>query len=178
MLPILLALSFIVLLLVVIIAGRPSEFTITRSTKVTAPPDKVFPLVNDFHQWNAWSPWAKMDPDCRNTFEGAPAGTGAGFAWSGNKKVGEGRMTILESRPSDFIRIKLEFVRPFKATNVAEFTFKPEGGQTLVIWSMSGKNNFMFKAVGMFMDCEKMVGGDFEKGLAGIKSLAETAAAR
>jgi hypothetical protein len=116
-----------------------------------------------------------MDPVCKNTFEGAAAGTGAIFIWAGNKKVGEGRMTITESRPSELIRIKLEFLKPFKATNTAEFTFKSQGNQTLVTWSMSGKNNFMGKAFGLFVNCDKMVGGDFEKGLAAMKSVAETA---
>jgi hypothetical protein len=142
--------------------------------KISTPPEKIFPHVNDLHQWEAWSPWAKMDPACKNTFEGSPAGTGAIFSWAGNKKVGEGRMTILESQPDQLIRIKLEFFKPFKATNTAEFIFKPEGNQTIVTWSMFGKNNFMGKAFGLIMNCDKMVGGDFEKGLAAMKSVAET----
>jgi Polyketide cyclase / dehydrase and lipid transport len=175
MLPILLALVFIAIIFFVVIAGRPDEFVVTRSAKISAPPEAVFPHVNDFHKWEAWSPWAKMDPQCKNTFDGASAGKGAGFSWDGNKKVGAGRMTIMESRPSDLILIKLEFLKPFKATNTAEFTFKPEGSRTVVTWSMTGKNNFFFKAFGLFMDCDKMVGKDFEKGLAAMKSAAETA---
>jgi uncharacterized protein YndB with AHSA1/START domain len=173
MLPILLAFAFIALLFIVVIAGQPAEFKVVRSAKISAPPEKIFPQVNDFHQWAAWSPWAKMDPACKNTFAGAPAGTGAMLSWAGNKKVGEGSMTILESRPDDLIRIKLEFLKPFKATNTAEFTFKPEGSQTSVTWSMSGKNNFMGNVFGLFVNCEKMVGGDFEKGLAAMKSVVE-----
>jgi polyketide cyclase/dehydrase/lipid transport protein len=173
MLPILLALVFIAIIFFVVIAGRPDEFIVSRSGKISAPPAIVFAQVNDFHKWQAWSPWAKMDPACKNTYDGTSAGVGAGFAWDGNKKVGAGRITILESRSSDLIRIKLEFLKPFKATNTAEFTFKPEGNQTFVTWSMTGKNNFFLKAFGLFMDCDKMVGGDFEKGLAAMKSVAE-----
>ena len=174
MLPILLALAFIAIIFIVVIAGRPDEFIVTRATKISAPTEKVFPHVNDFHKWEAWSPWAKLDPACKNSFDDASAGTGAGFSWAGNKKVGEGRMTILESRPGDLIRIKLEFLKPFKATNTAEFTFKPEGDQTVVTWSMTGKNNFFFKVFGLFMNCDNMVGKDFEKGLAAMKSVAES----
>ena len=173
MTPILLALSFIAILFIVVVAGQPVEFKISRSAKISAPPEKVFPHVNDFHQWEAWSPWAKMDLACKNTFDGSPAGTGAIFSWAGNKKVGEGRMTITESRPSDLIRINLEFFKPFKATNTAEFTFQPQGNQTVVTWSMSGKNNFMGKVFGLVMNCEQMVGRDFEKGLAAMKSVTE-----
>ena len=140
---------------------------------MSASPAAVFAQVNDFHNWEAWSPWAKLDPACKNSFDGAHAGKGAGFAWAGNEKVGEGRMTITESRPSDLILIRLEFLKPFKATNTADFTFKAEGNQTIVTWSMSGKNNFFFKAFGLFVDCDKMVGKDFEKGLASMKSLVE-----
>lgn len=174
MLPILLALAIIAILFIVIIAGRPDEFVVSRSTRISAPPERVFPHVNDLHAWEAWSPWAKMDPNAKMTFEGAAAGVGAGYTWDGNKKVGAGRMTILESRPSNLIRLKLEFLRPFKATNEAEFTFKPEGNQTVVVWSMSGKSNFFFKVFGLLTDCDKMIGKDFEKGLASLKSVAET----
>jgi hypothetical protein len=112
------------------------------------------------------------------TYDGPPVGTGAGYTWAGNNKVGEGRMTISESRPNEFIRFQLDFLKPFKATNTAEFTFKPEGNQTFVSWSMTGKNNFMFKAAGLFMNMDKLVGGQFEQGLADLKSLCETAAGK
>ena len=114
----------------------------------------------------------------KQAYEGAPAGTGAIYTWSGNNEVGEGRMTITESRPSDLIRIKLEFFKPFAATNTAEFTFKPEGNQTAVTWSMTGNNNFMAKAVHLLMNMDKMVGGQFEKGLAQMGSVVEAAANR
>ena len=176
MLPILLALVVIAILLIVMITGQPDEFKVTRSAKISARPETIFPHVNDLSQWEIWSPWAKMDPACKNTFAGPTAGAGASFGWAGNKKVGEGRMTILESQASDVIRIRLEFFKPFKATNTVEFLFKAEGGQTLVTWSMAGKNNFMGKIFGLFMNCDRMVGRDFEKGLASMKSVAETVA--
>ena len=146
-----------------------------RSATISAPAPAVFAQVNDFHNWEAWSPWAKLDPAAKATFEGPSTGTGAIFKWAGNKEVGEGSMTITESRPSDLIRIKLEFLRPFEATNSAEFTFKPEGNRTAVTWSMEGKNNFIAKAVCLFMNMDKMVGGQFEQGLAQMKAVVEAA---
>jgi len=172
---ILIALAVIVIVFVAVVALQPSEFRVARTATISAPAPAVFAQVNDFHNWNAWSPWAKLDPAMKQTYEGAPAGTGAISTWTGNKDVGEGRMTITESRPSELVRIKLEFVKPFRATNTAEFTFKPEGDQTIVTWSMAGKNNIMAKAFGLFMNMDKMVGGDFEKGLARMKSVVEAA---
>jgi uncharacterized protein YndB with AHSA1/START domain len=168
---ILLAVAAIVILFLAIVAMQPSAFRTVRSGTIAAPPAAVFAQVNDFHNWDAWSPWAKLDPTMKQTYEGAPSGTGAVYSWFGNGNVGEGTMTLTESRPSDLIRIKLEFRKPFKATNAAEFTFKPEGNQTVVTWSMSGRKNFMIKAFGLFMNMDKMVGGQFEKGLASMKSV-------
>jgi uncharacterized protein YndB with AHSA1/START domain len=173
---ILIGLAALVVLLVVVVALQPSEFRITRTATVAAPPSAVFAQVNDFHKWEAWSPWAKLDPAARNTFDGAPAGSGAVFAWAGNGQVGEGRMTIIESRPDELVRIKLEFMKPFAATNTAEFTFKPDGDRTAVTWSMYGHNNFIGKAVCLVMNMDKTLGGEFDKGLAAIKSVAEAAA--
>ena len=167
------ALAAIVVVLVVVVALRPSAFRIERSATIAAPAAMVFAQVNDFHKWEAWSPWAKLDPTATNTYEGAPAGTGAIFRWSGNREVGEGAMTLTESRPNDLIRIQLDFLKPFKATNTAEFTFKPDGNQTVVTWSMSGKNSFMFKAVGLFMNMDKTIGGFFEKGLANLNAVVQ-----
>jgi len=156
-----------------VVAMQPGDFRISRSTVISATPGKVFPLVNDFHKWENWSPWAKLDPAVVNTFEGPASGTGAIFRWSGNNKVGQGNMTITESRPRDLVLIRLEFLKPFKAVHAAEFNFKPQGNGTSVTWSMSGKNNFIGKAMGLIMNCEKMIGGQFEQGLASMKSLAE-----
>lgn len=173
MIPILLALAIVAILFFVMLVGRPDEFTVVRSATMAAPPAVVFEQVNDFHHWDGWSPWAKLDPTCKNTFSGAAAGMGAGFAWDGNNKVGAGRMTITGSQSPELIRINLEFLRPFKATNTTEFSFKSRGDGTEVTWTMSGKNNFMSKVFGLIVDCDKMIGRDFEKGLASLKSLAE-----
>jgi hypothetical protein len=171
---ILIVIAVVVALLVVVIATRPADFSITRSTTISASPQAVFPQVNDFHNWEAWSPWAKIDPEMKMTFAGPAAGAGAVYTWTGNSKVGEGRMTIVESRASDLVRIKLEFLKPFAATNATEFTFQPQGSQTAVTWSMSGKRNFMTKAMGLVMSMEKMLGGQFDQGLAKMKVIAET----
>jgi polyketide cyclase/dehydrase/lipid transport protein len=174
-LKILIVLALILAAFVVAVLLQPSDFKITRSATVNAPAAAVFAQVNDFHKWEAWSPWAKMDPAAKNSYEGPAAGKGALFRWEGNNDVGAGNMTITESRPSDLILIRLEFLKPMPAVNTTEFTFKPDGSQTLVTWTMSGKNNFMGKAFGLIVNCDKMVGGWFEKGLASIKSLAEAA---
>ena len=166
----------IIIVFAVIVALQPADFRVARSTLVAAPPPAVFAQVNDFHKWNAWNPWGKIDPSMKQSYEGAPAGPGAVYTWTGNKEVGEGRMTITDSRPSDLIRVKLEFYKPFAATNTAEFSFVPEGNQTRVTWSMFGEKNFMAKAVHLFMSMDKMIGGQFEKGLADMKAAAEGAA--
>ena len=172
---ILLALLLIVVVFVIVVATRRADFQITRSTTIAAPAVVVFAQVNDFHKWDAWSPWAKLDPTMKQTHEGASAGPGAIYTWSGNKDVGEGRMTLTESRANELVRIKLEFLKPFPTINTTEFSFKPEGTQTAVVWSMTGTNNFMAKAFCMFMNMDKMVGGDFEKGLVQLKTVAEAA---
>ncbi len=170
---VLIALAVIIVAFMVFVALRPSAFRVTRSASIGAAPEAVFAQVNDLHKWEAWSPWAKLDPAAKNSYAGPPEGAGASFAWSGNNKIGEGRMTITESRPHEFIRFKLDFVKPFKGTNTAEFTFKPEGNQTVVTWTMLGQNNFISKAIQIFVDCEKMVGGQFEKGFAEMKAITE-----
>ena len=170
---ILIGLAVLVVVFIIVVATRPDSFRVTRSTVVSAPAEFVFAQVNDLHKWEAWNPWGKLDPACKMTYEGPAAGTGAGYTWAGNKKVGEGRMTITESRPNELIRFNLEFLKPFKANNTAEFNFTFDGNQTTVAWSMAGKRNFVFKAFGLFVDCDKMVGRDFERGLADLKSVAE-----
>jgi hypothetical protein len=163
----------IVVLLLAIVALQPSEFSVTRSATISARASAVFPQVNDFHNWDAWSPWAKIDPTMKQTYEGAPAGKGAIYSWIGNGQVGEGTMILQESRPNDLVRIDLEFRKPFKGNNVAEFTFKPDGNQTLVTWTMTGRKHFIIKAFSLFMSMDKMLGGQFEKGLASMKSIVE-----
>lgn len=171
MLPVLLALMFIAILIIVVIAGQPCEFRVSRTAIIPAPPSTVFAQVNDLRAWQAWSPWAKLDPNAKNAFEGPASDTGASMTWSGNKKIGEGRMTITESRPVEFIRFKLDFLRPFKATNTAEFRFAPDAGATAVTWTMLGRNNLGSKIFTLFMNCEDMVGNDFERGLNNLKSV-------
>ncbi|MFZ4681947.1 MAG: SRPBCC family protein [Terrimicrobiaceae bacterium] len=168
---ILAGLVILVAALVAFIATRPADFTVTRSAVLSAPPAAVFAQVNDLHKWEAWSPWAKLDPNSKATFDGPAAGPGSSMAWAGNNEVGEGKMTITESTPAERIAMRLEFLKPFQATNTTEFTFKPEGDGTRVTWTMSGENNFMAKAVGLVMDCDKLVGGQFEQGLANLKGV-------
>lgn len=159
-----------------VVALQPSDFRITRSTTIAAPAEEVFAQVNDFHNWEAWSPWAKLDPAAKSTFEGPPSGTGAVFKWSGNEQIGEGTMTLTESRPTDLVAVKLEFVKPFAGTSTAEFTFQPQGEEkTFVTWSMSGHNDFLSKAICLFMNMDKTLGGQFEQGLASMKSVVEGA---
>ena len=169
------ALVVVVAGLAVVVALQPSDFRISRTATIAAPAPIVFAQVNDFHNWAAWSPWAKVDPAMKQTYEGPPAGAGAIYTWVGNREVGEGRMTIVESRPSDLIRVKLDFVKPLAGTSVAEFTFRPEGDRTAVTWSMTGEQGFVAKAIHLVMSMDRMIGDQFEKGLAAMKTVAEAA---
>ncbi len=171
---ILLVLAATVVLILVLATFQPAEFRVTRSATVAAPASAVFAEINDFHRWQNWSPWEKMDPNLKRTFEGPAAGVGSIYSWEGNKKVGSGRMTIAASLPSELIRIRLEFLKPWESTCVTEFTFAPEGSGTAVTWTMSGPNSFISKLIAVFMSMDKMIGGDFEKGLANLKSALET----
>ncbi|HEX2568830.1 MAG TPA: SRPBCC family protein [Polyangia bacterium] len=159
--------------LVVLVATRPSTFTVERSASINAPADVVYAQVADFHGWAAWSPWEKLDPALKRTYEGAPSGQGAIYRWVGNDKVGEGRMTIVGAKPGEQVEIKLEFIKPFEATSQTLFTFKPTGDATQVTWTMNGNNNFMAKLVTLFVNFDASVGGDFERGLAALKTVAE-----
>ncbi len=170
---ILIGVVVLIAIFVVVVVMQPDEFRVTRSTLISAPPATVFAKVNDLRAWQQFSPWAKLDPNAKVSFAGPETGSGSSFAWEGNREVGEGRMTIVESRPHEMIRFRLEFLKPFEGTNDAEFTFKPAGAQTEVTWSMSGKNTFFFKAVGLFLDCEKMIGPQFEEGLRNLRTLSE-----
>jgi hypothetical protein len=169
------AIVAVIAIFAIVVALQPSDFRIARTTTIAAPADAVFGQVNDLHKWVAWSPYEKIDPALKRTYSGNPSGVGAIYEWVGNKDVGEGRATITESRPNELVRIQLEFLKPFAATNIAEFSLAPSGDQTSITWSMTGTNNFMFKAVCLFMNMDKMVGSQFEQGLAQMKSLLETA---
>jgi uncharacterized protein YndB with AHSA1/START domain len=175
---ILIVIAALIGVFLVVVALQPSTFRVVRTATISAPPEAVFAQVNDFHKWETWSPWAKLDPSMKQTYSGPPAGVGAVYEWSGSGKVGAGRMTITDSRPAELVRIRLEFFRPFKGTNTTEFTFKPVGGQTEVTWSMNGDLNFITKGFSLFMSMDKMIGRDFEKGLADMKSVTEAAATK
>jgi hypothetical protein len=172
------ALAAIAVGLAVVVSRQPSRFRVVRSAAISAPPAHVFIQVNDLHNWEAWSPWLTPDPTARTTYDGPRAGTGAVFTWSGNRSVGEGRMTITESRPHELVRFRLDFMRPFKSTSTAEFTFTPQGDGTAVTWSMAGENNFLARALHLVMDVDAMIGGNFEKGLARMKAVAEAQAGK
>ncbi len=175
--PVLIGLLLVVVVLAFIISRQPDTFRVTRTTITHAQPFAVFSVVSDMKRWNEWSPWAKMDPDCKYEFEGPTAGVGAIYKWTGNSKVGAGKMTITETQSPNLVRIKLEFYKPFKGINDVEFTFRPETSGTLVSWSMAGKNTFISKAMSLVMNCDKMVGGSFEQGLAALKTIVEQPAA-
>jgi hypothetical protein len=171
---ILIALALLILGFVVVVALQPSDFQVERSATVAAPQAEVFAQVNDLHKWDAWSPWAKLDPEAKIGFEGPESGQGAAMTWAGNDKVGEGKMTVVESQPNDAVKLKVDFVKPFEGTSNSDFGFKPEGDQTAVTWTMSAHHNFLEKAFCLVMNGKKMIGDDMEKGLAQLKSLAET----
>jgi uncharacterized protein YndB with AHSA1/START domain len=171
---ILIGVAVVLAVLVLVVSARPGEFRIERAATMAAAPERVFEQVNDLHKWQAWSPWAKLDPNATETHDGAANGTGAIMSWNGNKKVGAGRMTIVDSKPHELVRLKLEFFRPMRATNIAEFTFRPENGGTSVHWSMTGVNGFTGKAFCMIVNMDKLIGADFEKGLAGIRAIVES----
>ncbi len=156
-----------------IVAFQPAGFRYERSAEMAAAPEVIFPQVNNLRNWDAWSPWSKMDPNMDKSFSGPDAGVGAQYAWSGNNQIGEGTMEIVESIPNQNVRLVLTFVRPFKGTNNAEFTFTPVAGGTLVTWAMFGENNFVAKAMGLFMDMDKMIGKNFDDGLADMKAIVE-----
>ena len=160
--------------LLIYAATRPDRFRIERSAAIKAPPDKIFALINDFHRWPSWSPWEKIDPALKRTYSGPESGRGAAYAWEGNKNIGSGRMEIVESTPASRIAIQLDFFKPFEAHNTAEFTLVPAGDATTVTWAMFGPSPYMSKLMGIFFNMERMVGGQFEQGLANLKSISET----
>ncbi len=173
---ILIALAATLVGFAVFVATRPANFRITRAAKISASAGVVFTHVNELKKWPAWSPWAKMDPQMKVTYAGPEAGVGASYSWVGNKDVGEGSMTITESKPVELVRFNLQFLKPMEASNVTDFTFTPAGDQTLVTWSMTGTNGFMGKAFSVIMNMDKLVGADFEKGLANLEAVVKASA--
>ena len=163
----------LIVALVILITTRPADFRIERSAEVSAPAEVVHGLINDFHEWARWSPYEKLDPNMKKTFEGPAAGPGAIYSWSGNNKAGEGRSTITQSNVGELVSIRLEFRRPFAATCQANFTLAPSQAGTRVTWSMDGTNNFMAKAFSLIVNMDKLVGKDFEEGLANLNRAAQ-----
>jgi len=154
-------------------ATKPDTFRVQRSASIKAPPEKVFALINDFKRWDAWSPWEKKDPAMKRTFGAATSGKGAVYAWEGNSDVGKGRMEIAESSPPSKVAIKLDFLMPFEAHNLVEFTLEPKGDSTNVTWAMQGDTPYFAKIIHVFINMDKMVGNDFEAGLANLKAVSE-----
>jgi len=172
--------AIIVVVVVVLIAGllglaatKPDTFRVQRTTSIKAPPEKVFALVNDLRSHGLWSPWEKKDPAMKRTRSGAASGKGAVYAWDGDRNVGKGRMEIAEASPPSKVTLKLDFEKPFEAHNIVNFTMEPRGEATNVTWAMHGPVPFLAKIVHMFIDVDRMVGRDFEAGLANLKTLAE-----
>ncbi len=173
-------LKIIVLPIVVVIAAllifaatRPNTFLVQRGISIKSPPEKVFALISDFHRWEDWSPWEKLDPALKRTYSGTTSGTGAIYAWDGNSKVGAGRMEIVEALPPNTIIIKLDFLKPFEGHNIAEFSIQGQGGSTYVSWVMHGPSPYISKLMGIFVSMDSMIGKDFETGLVNLKAIAE-----
>ena len=172
--------AFVALIAIVAIAAsmQPTNFSYSRSATFKATPAAVFEQVNDFHKWDAWSPWSKLDPNAKSTFEGPTSGEGSKFSWDGNNDVGAGSMTIVESKPNDVVRIRLEFFRPMAGVCDTTMKIEPKGDETKLTWTMAGENSFPAKVMSLFMDCEKMVGDQFEKGLSNMKAIVEAEPAK
>ena len=165
-------LAIMIAIVLILAASKPDTFRIERAATLNASAERIFPLIADFHQWLNWSPWEGRDPALKRTYSGAERGEGSVYAWDGNKNVGSGRMEILAAASSQ-IAIKLDFLKPFEAHNVAEFTILPQGGATCVIWVMHGPAPFMSKVMQVFMNMDRMIGKDFETGLANLKTITE-----
>jgi uncharacterized protein YndB with AHSA1/START domain len=168
--------AIVVVLIVAILiyaATMPDTFRVQRSASIKAPPEKIFPLINDLHGWGSWSPWEKKDPEMKRTYRGAAQGKGAVYEWDGNNQVGKGRMEITEASPPSRVAIKLDFIKPFEAHNMAEFTLDAQGDSTKVTWAMHGPNSYIAKAMHIFFSMDSMVGEDFETGLANLKAVTE-----
>jgi len=159
--------------LLVFAATRPDTFRVERTARIDAPAEKIFPLIDDFHRWGAWSPYEKLDPGMKRSFGGAASGKGATYAWQGNGQAGAGRMEIVESAPSSKVAIQLDFIEPFEGHNMAEFTLQPQGGATQVTWAMHGPSPYVARLMGIFFNMDRMIGKDFEAGLANLKAATE-----
>lgn len=166
----------IIAFILILACFQPDSFTVQRSISIKAAPEKVFTQINDFHNWGAWDPWAKLDPAMKTTLSGAASGKGAVYEWSGNGQVGSGRMEITDSTAPSKVDIQLDFLKPMAAQDTATFTLQPQGDSTQVTWAMNGRVPFVGKIFHLFLNMDKMVGGQFEKGLNDMKSAAEAPA--
>lgn len=160
--------------LLIFAATKPDTFRVQRAASIKAPPEKIFALINDLHSWDTWSPWENKDPAMKRAHSGAANGKGAVYEWDGNKEVGKGRMEITESSPPSKVTIKLDFVKPFDAHNIVEFTLEPKGDSTNVMWTMHVPTPYIGKVMHVFFNIDSMVGKDFEAGLANLRTVAET----
>ena len=154
-------------------ATRPDTFRVQRATSIKAPPEKIYPLIDDFHRWGSWSPWEKMDPTMKRTLSGPASGKGAVYEWDGNGNVGKGRMEITDASPPSKVTIRLDFIKPLEGHDIAEFTLEPKGDSTHVTWDMHGPNPYVAKVMSIFVSMDRMVGKQFETGLADLKTVAE-----
>jgi uncharacterized protein YndB with AHSA1/START domain len=170
LLSILAVVAILIVVVLLIASTKPSTLHVERSAEITAPPEAIFPLINDFHQWTRWSPYEERDPNLKRTYSGPESGLGSVYEWDGDSNVGQGRMEILESTPSSRILIKLDFIRPFEGHNQAQFTLEPVGDKTKVTWTMDGPANFLSKIMSVFLNFDTMIGTDFENGLAKLGS--------
>lgn len=173
-----LGLAGLLLALAAIVAIRPAAYRVERSAHVSAPSRMVYERLSDFRRWAEWSPWAHVDPDMRQSFEGAPAGTGAEYTWSGDSRIGEGRMSITEARPDELVAIRVDFTRPLRTTSTTELRLLPESGGVRVTWTMEGRRDFVGKAVALVARLDDVVARDFEQGLDGLRRVAEGEATR
>ncbi len=167
--------AVLIIVLIVVIIMQPDTFRVSRSITIAAPAATIFSHINTVKNWQAWSPWVKMDPQAQYGFAGPDSGVGAITRWTGTKS-GQGSSTITDSKPNELIIFRLDFIKPMPGTNTTEFLFKPDGDNTIVTWTMFGPANFIAKAMGLIMNCEKMVGGQFEQGLADLKRIVEAKA--
>ncbi len=171
-----LGLASIIVIFLIVVATRPADFRVERSATLAASPAALFEHVNDHRKFAVWNPFMKLDPNVKNTYSGPESGIGAVCSWDGNRDVGAGSCTIIESKPAELVRCRMDWKRPMEGTATIDFTFKPEADKTVVTWAMYGKNNFIGKAMSLFMDCDKMCGPQFEKGLAELGVVASAVA--
>ena len=173
---ILIGVAAVIAIILVAAATRPADFRVERSATLAVSPEALFEHVNDHHKFAVWNPFLKLDPNVKNTYSGPASGVGAVCAWEGNKDVGAGSCTIIESKPAELVRCRMDWIRPMKGTATVDFTFKPANEKTVVTWAMYGKNGFMGKLVSLFINCDKMCGPQFEKGLASLGEVAARSA--